>query len=121
MEIIKYHKNGEIHHSKEYIDDDTYIYRTYYKNGQIEMENTYHFNYKKCMQYYINGKLELECSFIDEEYDGIYTSYYEDGEIMENIYYEKGIKKITILNKERELKQLLELGNVTSNKAHKNL
>jgi antitoxin component YwqK of YwqJK toxin-antitoxin module len=104
MEIKSYHKNGEIHQTKEYVSDDIIIYRKYYNNKNIEIETTYHFNYKyhingklkkctlykKIKQYHMNGKLELKCTLIDDEYDGLYTSYYEDGEMSENIYYEMG-------------------------------
>ena len=40
----------------------------------------------------MNGQLKEICSFTDGKSNGMYKSYYENGELIEENYYENGIK-----------------------------
>ena len=68
------------------------IYKSYWKNGQLNEE----VNYNGCELTNVNskriGQLWREVNYIDGKKNGIYKSYYENGQLYEEVNYIDGKK-----------------------------
>jgi antitoxin component YwqK of YwqJK toxin-antitoxin module len=40
-----------------------------------------------CISYYNSGQIKIECNYDNDELDGKYTSYYENGDIKETFVF----------------------------------
>lgn len=91
-----YDKNGHLSEKQiAIIDDPDKLLETYYyyNNGNVQAKEVYFKNAtSKTTGYYKNGEVEYIANSKDNNYDGYYLSYYNNGVKKEEGFYSEGIK-----------------------------
>lgn len=122
-EHINYYNNGEIQSKLNFKNDSLHGYYTsYYKNGQLEQQGWYKDNLAKgeWRTYYIDGVIKAITFYHKDKNHGIqkhysvdgklyYTSKYEHGELLSEVYYDSRENITQELNyKPDEINYLIE-------------
>ncbi len=87
--FIKIYKNGNIQREEKYINGIICEVKSYYKNGQLSLIDTYQNGkvHGECRMYYKNGQLALIGEYKNGQAEGIHKSYYENGNSRGDINY----------------------------------
>ena len=91
---LDYDQNNILRKETFFRDNKVHIVKLYNSNGYIEVEETHSKSTPPKIQkttYYPNGQAKEKYSHINYTKDGRYISYYKNGTLSGDIYYENGI------------------------------
>lgn len=103
---IEYDKNGKLYMETKYKNDKIEHHKSYYPNGNIDMEFIYEDNYSKEKYYSEDGVLVKEENYKDEKPHGKRTVYYPNGKTFIELEYNMGkvVWPIKVYDKDGKLK-----------------
>lgn len=103
---IEYDKNGKLYMETKYKNDKIEHHKSYYPNGNIDMEFIYGDNYSKEKYYSEDGVLVKEENYKDGKPHGKRTVYYPNGKTFIELEYNEGkvVWPIKVYDKDGKLK-----------------
>ncbi|WP_304206196.1 toxin-antitoxin system YwqK family antitoxin [Fusobacterium perfoetens] len=103
---IEYDKNGKLYMETKYKNDKIGHHKSYYPNGNIDMEFIYEDNFSKEKYFSEDGVLVKEENYKDGEPHGKRTVYYPNGKTFIELEYNEGkvVWPIKVYDKDGKLK-----------------
>ncbi len=103
-EYKMYWKNGQLKEIVNYVNGNKIgDEKHYYSNGQLALickhiidENNISKQHGPVVEYHYNGEVKATYNIIDDEYDGVYEEFDEQGGLIEFTEYVKGVKQPTL-------------------------